>query len=259
MLWRMPVALTRAVSPAMADCELTHLARTSIDVGLAERQHAAYEAALRACGWEVVRVPPAPDQPDAVFVEDTIVVVEEIAVATRPGAESRRPEVAAVAETVARWRPVAAVAAPATLDGGDVLRVGRRVLVGRSGRTNAEGISQLADLLSPFGYTVTGVDLRGCLHLKSAVTAPAAGFLLVNPAWIDVATLGLDDCAVIEVDPAEPSAANALDAGGSVVVSDAFPRTRARLERAGLKVIAVGMSETAKAEGAVTCCSVLLP
>jgi dimethylargininase len=258
MLWHMPIALTRAVSPAMAGCELTHLARTPIDVALAERQHEAYEAALRSCGWDVVRVPPAPDRPDAVFVEDTLVVVDELAIATRPGAASRRAEVAAVAETVARWRPLAEIGAPGTLDGGDVLRVGRRIVVGRSGRTNEDGIAQLAALLTPFGYTVTGVDVRGCLHLKSAVTAPATGVLLVNPAWIDVAALGLPDCTVLEVDPGEPSAANALDAGGTVIASAAFPRTRARLERAGLKVVALDMSETAKAEGAVTCCSVLV-
>jgi dimethylargininase len=242
----------------MAACELTHLARTPIDVALAERQHAAYEDALRACGWDVVRVPAAPQCPDAVFVEDTLVVVGEMAVATRPGEATRRPEVAAAAETAARFRAVAAIEAPGTIDGGDVLRLGRRILVGRSGRSNDAGIAQLRALLGPFGYTVDGVELRGCLHLKSAVTAPAAGVLLVNPAWVDAASLGAEGWRVVEVDAAEPSAANALDAGGHTILSDAFPRTRERLERAGLRTLALDMSEAAKAEGAVTCCSVLI-
>jgi dimethylargininase len=254
----MRIALTRAVSPSMAACELTHLARTSIDVALAERQHAAYEDALRACGWSVVRVPPAPSCPDAVFVEDTLVVVDEIAVATRPGAASRRREVAGAAETAAGWRPIVAIQAPGTLDGGDVLRLGRRILAGRSARTNDDGLAQLRALVGPFGYTVAAVEVRGCLHLKSAATAAAEGVLLVNPSWLDARTIGAHDWTVVEVDPAEPFAANALDAGGRTIVADAFPRTRARLEHAGLATLALDMSETAKAEGAVTCCSVLI-
>jgi len=254
----MPIALTRAVSPSMADCQLTHLVRTPLDVGRAAAQHGMYEAALAACGYEVVRVPPAPACPDAVFVEDVLVAVDEIAIATRPGAASRRAEVSGVAEAAARWRPVVAIEAPGTLDGGDVLRLGRRLLVGRSGRTNDDGIRQLAALLAPFGYTVDAVEVGGCLHLKSAITEAGERTVLVNPAWIHVDSLGLAGWSILEVDPGEPNAANVLRAGARVVASDAYPRTRATLERAGVQVVVVDVSEIAKAEGAVTCCSVLL-
>ncbi len=254
----MPIALTRPVSPALDRCELTHLARTPIDVQLAARQHAAYEDALAACGYDLVRTPAAPDNPDAVFIEDTLVAVDELAVATRPGAASRRAEVGPVAECAARYRPVAAIEAPGTLDGGDVLRVGRRLIVGLSGRTNQDGLAQLRALLAPFGYSVTGVEVRGCLHLKSACTAASDGVILLNPDWVDARALGLDDCAVIAVDPQEPAAANVLRARDRVIAASSFPRTRARIEAAGLAVLAVDMSELAKAEGAVTCCSVLL-
>jgi dimethylargininase len=193
-----------------------------------------------------------------VFVEDVLVVVDEIAIATRPGAVSRRAEVGAVAEAAARWRPVAAIEAPGTVDGGDVLRLGRRLLVGRSGRTNDDGIRQLASLLAPFGYTVDAVQVRGCLHLKSAITEAGEQTVLVNPAWIHVDALGLTGWSILEVDPGEPHGANVLRAGDRVVASDAYPRTRATLERAGVRVVDVDVSEIAKAEGAVTCCSVLL-
>jgi dimethylargininase len=253
----MPIALTRPVSPSLDRCELTHVARVPIDVARASRQHEAYEYALRSCGYEVLRVPGAPDHPDAVFVEDTLIVVDEIAVATRPGAASRRAEVSAVAECAARFRPVAAIEPPGTLDGGDVLHVGRRLIVGLSGRTNADGLGQLRALLLPFGYAVSPVEVRGCLHLKSAVTLAGDGVLLLNPEWVDPAGLGADECRVVEVDPGEPHAANVLRAGKSVIAASAFPRTRHRLEAAGLRVISVDVSELAKAEGAVTCCSVL--
>ena len=251
----MRIALTRPVSPSLDRCELTHVARTPIDVALATRQHATYEAALEECAYEVVRVAAAPECPDAVFVEDTMVAVNELSVATRPGAASRRSEVGAVAECAARYRPVAAIAAPGTLDGGDVLRVGRHVLVGLSGRTNEAGLAQLHALLEPFGYSVRGVEVHGCLHLKSAVTAASDRLLVVNPEWVDVEGLGLDGCSVIEVDPMEPGAANVLRAGSRVIAGAAYPRTRARLEAAGIAVLAVDVSELAKAEGAVTCCS----
>jgi dimethylargininase len=253
----MPIALTRPVSPTLDRCELTHVTRVPIDVARASRQHEAYEAALTSCGYDVVRVAPAPDYPDAVFVEDTLVVVDEIAIATRPGAASRRSEVAAVAECAALYRPLAAIEPPGTLDGGDVLRVGRRLVVGLSGRTNADGLNQLRALLLPFGYAVSPVEVRGCLHLKSAVTLASDGVILVNPEWVDPAGLGTDDCAVVEVDRSEPHAANVLRAGTRVIAATAFPRTRARLESAGLRVVSVDVSELAKAEGAVTCCSVL--
>ena len=254
MVHRDHIALTRPVSRSFSRCELTHLERQSIDIDRARRQHEAYEEALRAVGVLVRRLPEAPDLPDAVFVEDTAVVVDEVAVVTRPGAMSRRGEVIAVETALARWRPLVRIEAPATLDGGDVLRVGGRVWVGRSSRSNAHGIEQLAAALVPHGYDVRGGDVRGCLHLKSAVTAVGEGAVLANPAWVDTAAFeGLE-----EVDPDEPNAANALLVGSRVIYAATFPRTAARLVARGIELETVEVDELAKAEGAVTCCSILL-
>jgi dimethylargininase len=183
----MPIAITRKVSPAIARCELTHLARSPIDVGLAGSQHEAYERTLSKLGCWVVSLPAAPDLPDSVFVEDTAVVVDEVAVITRPGSRSRRPETASVAAVLAKYRPIVAIEAPGTIDGGDVLRLGRRLFVGLTERTNREGINQLRALLSPHGYVVEPVPVSGCLHLKSAVTQVAPDTVLVNAAWVDAA------------------------------------------------------------------------
>lgn len=252
----MPIAYTRAVSPSIDRCELTHLAREPIDVQRATSQHADYERALASMGCAVRRLPALPEHPDAVFVEDAAVVFDEVAVATRPGARSRRGEVPAVADALTRHRPLARIEAPGTLDGGDVLRVERRVYVGASSRSNTRGAAQLAAILEPVGYTVERVAVRGCLHLKSAATEVAAGVVLLNPAWVDAEALA--PARWIAVDPAEPFAANTLRVGSRVLMPAAFPRTRARLEDAGLQVITVDASELAKAEGGVTCCSVLV-
>lgn len=250
------VALTRAVSPHLDRCELTHLEREPIDLRLAEAQHIAYEQCLRQLGCTIVQVPPAPDQPDSVFIEDTAVVVDELAVTTRPGAPSRRTETQAVAVALAAYRPVVAIEAPGTLDGGDVLRVNRTIYVGQSARTNAEGIAQLRRLLAPYGYTVNGVALTDCLHLKTAVTEVAEGTLLINPRWVDPAAFKPFD--LIEVDPSEPFGANALRLNDTTVHAAAWHRTRQRLQAQGVNVTSIDASEIAKAEGGVTCCSVIL-
>ncbi len=251
------IAITRAVSRALAACELTHLARVPIDVALARTQHARYEALLAELGCEVRGLPEAPDLPDSVFVEDTAVVLDEVAIVTRPGAASRRAETEAVAAALAPLRPLARLTAPATLDGGDVLRVGRTLYVGRSARTDDAGRAQLAAIAGAHGYRVVPVALDGCLHLKSAVTAVGPGTLLVQPRWLPDPAFD-DALERIAVDPAEPFAANALVVGDTVIVAAAHPRTRARLERAGRAVRTVDLSELAKAEGALTCCSVLV-
>jgi dimethylargininase len=250
-----PIALVREVSPTIDRCELTHSAREPIDPARAAAQHRAYAAALERLGCELHWVAPEPELPDAVFVEDTAVVVDELAVVTRPGAPSRRPETASVAAALAPWRAVAAIDAPGTLDGGDVLRIGRTIYVGRSSRTTDDGIAQLARHLGRFGYAVQAVTTDGCLHLKSAVTEVADGTVLANPAWIDP---GVFSGQVIAVDPEEPHAANALRVGGAVILAAAWWRTRARLERCGIRVVPVDVSELAKAEAGVTCCSVIL-
>ncbi|HEV8240768.1 MAG TPA: arginine deiminase family protein [Thermoanaerobaculia bacterium] len=256
------VAVTREVSPAFAACELTHLAREPIDVRVARQQHAAYVALLEELRCAVEHLPAEPSLPDSVFVEDAAVVVDELAVITRPGAASRRGETASVAAALARHRPLARIEAPATLDGGDVLRIGRRLFAGLSSRTSRDGVDQLAALLAPFGYAVEGVELDGCLHLKTAVTEVAEGTVIINPAWIGRARFAAYE--QIEVDADEPFAANALRVAGdgtdgdTVVVPAAFPRTADRLAAHGLRVRTVDVAEIAKAEGGVTCCSILL-
>ena len=249
------VALVRDVSSTIVRCELTHLAREPIDPARAGAQHRAYVAALEQLGCEVHWLAPEPELPDAVFVEDTAVVVDEVAVVTRPGAPSRRPETASVAAALAPHRPVATIDAPGTMDGGDVLRLGRTVYAGRSTRTNDAGIAQLGRHLGAFGYEVRSVQTHGCLHLKSAITEVADGVLLANPAWIDP---GVFPGQVIPVDSAEPYAANALRVEGQVIYAAAWWRTRRRLERCGIRVRPVDVSELAKAEAGVTCCSVVL-
>ena len=251
----MLVALTRAVPSSIVDCELTHLARAPIDVRIAKVQHDQYEQTLRALGCRVERVKEAPDMPDSVFIEDTAVVFDEVAVIARPGAMSRRAEPEAVAAALSRYRPLRRIAPPATIDGGDVLVVGRRVFVGLSTRTNEEGLRQLADTLGPFGYRTAGITVDGCLHLKSAVTALGDDLLVVNPAWVDPDLL--DNLRWIETHPQEPHAANVLRVGTTVICPEDAPRTRRRLEDAGVSVRTTPNSELAKAEGGLTCCSLL--
>ena len=248
-------AITRELSPAIARCELTHLAREPLDYSRALAQHAAYQQLLAALGVQVTRLPAEPDLPDAVFVEDTAIVLDELAVITHPGAPSRRAEVAAVEAALRPWRRLVHITAPATLDGGDVLQVGRNLYVGLSSRSNLAAVEQLRQVLAPLGYRVEPVQVRGCLHLKSAVTAVHAGLLVLNPAWCDKAAFG--DIATIETDPTEAFGANVLRLDSSVIMGAAYPKTAARLRAHGVVVHTLDLSELAKAEGAVTCCSLV--
>jgi len=254
------IAITRPVSRSIVDCELTHLAREPIDYAAAVEQHAAYEAVLGGSVGEIVRAPAAHDLPDAVFVEDMAVVLDEVAVMTRPGAVSRRRELDGVEQVLGRYRDVVRIEAPGTLDGGDVLRIGRQLFVGQSSRTNDAAIDQLRALLSTHGYDVKAVNVHGCLHLKSAVTAVGVDSLLGNSAWIDRDAFGQREW--IEVDRSEPGAANALWVGESVIYPREHARTadrlRARLQPAGISLHLVDACELAKAEGGVTCCSLVL-
>ena len=252
----MTVAITRQVSAAIGECELTHLPRALIDVDRARRQHHAYEQALVAQGCDVLSLPPQPELPDSVFVEDVAIVLDEIAVITRPGAQSRRSETLSVAEALTAYRRIWFVEAPGTLEGGDVLRLGNRLFVGLSGRSNQSGIMQLRAVAWPYGYTVSAVPVAGCLHLKSAVTQVADRMLLVNPQWVDASIFG--QFTVIDVDPDEPYAANGLLVGDRLIYPASFPRTRLRLEAHGVTVVPVDVSELQKAEGAVTCCSLIV-
>lgn len=250
------VAIVRGVSEALAACELSFVGRAPIDIGAARQQHAGYMAALLGLDCEVLELPALAGFPDSVFVEDTAVVLDELAILTRPGAPSRRGEVDSIADALTSYRSLARITGEGTLDGGDVLRIGRNIYVGLSARSNSAGIEQLAALVARHGHTVDVLATRECLHLKSAVTQVDGETVLVQPRWVDPAPFS--QMRVIEVDPAEQHAANALLVGGGLVYPDCFPRTRERLEKAGIAVTAVDVSELQKAEGAVTCCSLLL-
>ena len=252
----MPIALTRSVPPSIIECELMHLKRERIDVARAAEQHALYEEGLTALGCTIHRLPSLPDLPDSVFVEDTAVVLPELAIIARPGAESRRLEVPSVADALRPHHPLVFIELPGTLDGGDVLCIGSTIYVGQSTRTNAEGIRQLAELTSAHGYRVRPVKVSGCLHLKSAVTRVAEDVILLNSDWVDHAFFsGLRQ---IEVHPGEPFAANALLIGETVIYSATYYETRQRLEKNGIRVHLVETDELQKAEGAMTCCSILI-
>jgi dimethylargininase len=246
-------AITRDVSPAVARAELTHIDRVPIDYHRAAAQHEQYRALLRSLGCEVIDLPADPNHPDCVFIEDTAIVLDDVAVITRPGAESRRGEVEVVANELARHRPLVRIEAPATLDGGDVLVLGDTIYVGLSTRTNEEALAQLARLTK---REVIGVNVGGALHLKTAISRVADDTLLVNREWVDVAPFAR--WKLVDVDRTEPFGGNAVFLRDKVVYATAFPRTRARLEALGLEVHTIDADELAKAEGGVTCCSLLL-
>lgn len=251
----MLIAITREVSPNIGCCELTHLERQPVDVERARAQHHQYTACLAALGCQVQRLPPEPDWPDSVFVEDTAVVLDELAILTRPGARSRLPETASVARALEPYRKLYPIQAPGTLDGGDVLRIGKTIYIGLSSRSNSAAIEQVRDIVRPFGYTVKSVNVGRCLHLKSAVTQVAEDTLLIQPDWVDANAFGT--MQMIKVDPSEPHAGNALLIDEMVVYPASYPRTQERLESRGLSVMTVDVSELIKAEGAVTCCSLV--
>lgn len=248
-------AITREVSPGIRHCQLTHLTRSSIDVEVARLQHSQYQECLAKLGCEVHCLPVEADLPDSVFVEDTAVVLDELAVITRPAPESRRPETASVANALEPHRELRTIESPGTIEGGDVMQIGRKLFVGLSGRTNAAGIEQLRTHVLPLGYSVEGVELNGCLHLKTAVCLVAGNTLLINRAWIDTGAFA--EMALIDVDPSEPFGANALWVGQAVIYPSAYPATHKRMEDRGIIVETVEVSELAKAEGGVTCCSLI--
>lgn len=251
----MRIGLTRPVSPRINQCELTHLSRQPIDLKKAEKQHEAYEGALSELGCVIERLPPEPDLPDSVFVEDTAIVLNDLAVITRPGVASRRAEILAVAERLHAYRRLFTLTEPATLDGGDVLVLGKNLFVGLSQRSNLAAVEQMRQILNPLDYTIQGLAVQGCLHLKSAVTQVSDRQLLINPDWVD--PKAFTGWELILVDPDEPYAANALKIGKAVIYPEGYSQTQARLEQAGILLKLVDVSELIKAEGAVTCCSLI--
>jgi dimethylargininase len=250
------LALTHVPSPNLDAGLRTYVGRVPIDFGRAVRQHEDYCRALRDCGAAVRTLDVNRGLPDSVFIEDTAVVLDEVAVLAAMGDPARRAEPAGVEAVLREYREVVRIEPPATLEGGDVLRVGREILVGLSCRTNAAGAAALQALVGRFGYRVTAVPVRGCLHLKSACGALPDGRLLVNPDWLDTATLPA--LGVVRVPDDEPDGANVAVVEGSVCLPAAHPRTANMLGRLGFAVRAVDLSEFAKAEGCVTCLSLLL-
>jgi dimethylargininase len=252
---RRTIAITNAPSPLIERCELTHLERSPIDYAVTVRQHAGYRAMLRACGAEVVELDVNRNHPDSVFIEDTAIVLDEIAVLTSPGAASRRAEPDAIEPALRAYRPVERIEPPATIEGGDVVRVGRTLLVGRSSRTNAAGIAALERIAAPHGYRVIPVTVTGCLHLKSACTALPDGRLLVNSAWFDRRAVA--ELETVPIPVAEPTAADVAFVGDTVCMAAEHPRTAKLIESLGFAVRTTPLSEFAKAEGAVTCLSLI--
>ena len=252
----MTIAITREVSSRFNECEITHIVRTPIDMKIARAEHHEYVQAFRQLGCQVIELPEETDLPDSVFVEDTAFILDEVAVITRPGADSRKPETESITRTLFPYRPLVHITEPATVDGGDVLVLGKNIYVGISTRSNDAAIRQMQELLNQYGYKVTGVRLHDCLHLKTAVTRVDEKTLLINPKWVD--TIHFKNFNWIEVDPSEPYAANCLPVAGVIIYPTTFPKTQKRLEQKGYKITTVNVAELAKAEGAVTCCSLII-
>jgi dimethylargininase len=252
----MPIAITRKVSPRFNECEITHIERTPIDLDIARAQHDQYVQTLAELGCQVIELPEEPDLPDSVFVEDTAFILPEVAVITHPGADSRKHETESIANALAPHRLLVHATEPATVDGGDVLVLGKKIFIGLSTRSNLQAVEQLNELLGKYGYTVHGIELTDCLHLKTAVTRVDDHTLLINKRW--VASSHFDGFDLIDVDASEPYAANCLPINGQILYPTAFPRTQRKLEEKGFRVVSVNLDELAKAEGAVTCCSLIV-
>jgi dimethylargininase len=251
-MWK---AITREVSPALNRCELTHLERQPIDIGRAVEEHHAYQDCLRELGLDVTTLPAEPDYPDAIFVEDPVVVLDEVAIIARMGAESRRGEAESLARALAPYRGLRRMSEPATLDGGDVLRAGRTLYVGLSQRTNAAGIRQLAAEAEPFGYRVCPAAVQGCLHLKSGASWLGDDTVLIHRPWIDAEAFhGL---RLIDVPEGEEAAGNVLLHENTVLLAKGFPRLADSIAALGREVRTLDITELMKAESGLTCSSLI--
>jgi dimethylargininase len=251
------IALTHEVSPDFTQGERTFIDRVPISLSLACEQHHAYRRLLADCGVEVVNLDVNRAYPDGCFLEDTALVLDEVAISLPLGTASRAGEAAGIAEALAAYRPVVRIEPPACLEGGDVLRVGKQLFVGRSRRSNDGGINALRAIAEPLGYRVLVVAVTGCLHLKTAACALDEETILANPAWLDVATFrGLN---VVAVPTAEPFAANVVIVDGTICQHTGFVRTIDLIHSRGFEVRTVDVSELLKAEAGLTCLSILVP
>lgn len=249
----MLTAITRGVGPTFAECNLEFLSRQAIDVTRAVQQHRAYEVCLQELGLELVSLPASADFPDGLFVEDPAIVLDEVAIICRMGAEVRRKEAPSLADAIAPFRPLERLTAPGTLEGGDVVRIGKTLYVGVSPRSNREGSAQLADLLQRYGYRVVPIAVKGCMHLKSACCFIGEDTVLANREWMEPGAF--NDFRIIDVP--EPWAADVLRIGDTVIVPASFPSTQEALEKSGFHTQALDVSELQKAEAGVTCMSLI--
>ena len=250
------VVIMRRPSPRMSEGTLTFMERQSVDPGLAEQQHRSYREAVSLAGLTLIDLPPLDDFPDSTFVEDVLLAFPECFVLCRPGASSRLQEPGLIAPSLPGDRPVFQIEEPATIDGGDVLQIGREVYVGLSRRTNEAAIASLAHILDAFGYSVKPVAVTGSLHLKTAATA-VGDLLVANPAWVDLSVFGTRQ--VVTVDASEPFAGNVLSLGGKFYAQTAHGRTTTKLRALGLELTPLDISEFAKVEAGLTCMSVVAP
>jgi len=251
----MLTAITRAISPSLTRCELSFIDRQPIDFAKANQQHHAYQQQLAALGARVISLPAEPELPDSMFVEDPALVLDELAVIFPLGTETRRREAPTIASALEPFRKLSHVTLPGTVEGGDILRLDRKLFVGLTARSNAAGLAQLAQIVQPYGYQVLGVPVTGCLHLKSAVTLLGDKTLLANRAWFDASCF--HGYQWVDVDPAEAHAGNALALAGTVIFPASFQRTRARIEARGFHVTSIDISELQKAESGLTCSSLI--
>ena len=252
----MPTALTRQPAPSLCRCEVTHVESRPIDFALAQRQHRCYGQALQGQGVNVMTLPSDHSFPDSVFVEDNAIIFDEAAVLTSMGVVSRRGEPNLMKSVLSEYRPIVQVSPPAMIEGGDVIRLGKALFVGRSRRTNQAGIEILREIAKPWGYKVYPIEVNGCLHLKTACSPLNHDTFLVNPLWINIEAL--QRYHVLSVSEIEPFAANVLSVEHRVLASASHPRTNEMIEALGYDVTALNISEFMKAEGGVTCLSLII-
>ncbi len=252
----MKIGIINKPSLELMQCELTFLDRESIHYDIAMNQHAQYADALQQAGVDVHVFDKNQTSPDSVFVEDVAIILDELAIICSMGTPSRRGEIDEMKKIISQFRDnIHQIRLPATIEGGDVLRVGRTLYVGQSSRTNIEGIDALIDIVSAFGYRVVPIRVYGCLHLKTGVTALSDDTLLINPNWIDVEHF--NEYKLIEVAPDEPWAANVLRIDDYLITNAAFPETAKIIRSSGFDIHEIDISEFSKAEAGLTCMSLV--
>jgi len=246
-------AIVRDVAESYDQCVTTQ--QESIDVPLAKTQHQHYCNALKKAGVELIHIDADNRLPDCCFVEDTAIIVDDVAIITNPGARSRREEVAAMEKAISKYRTVHRISPPATIDGGDVLKVGKKIFVGLSQRTTQDSIDQVAQMVKSSNYEVIPVPIHKTLHLKSAVTALSDSYIIMAQGFFDARIFtGYEK---IEVPPGEEYAANCLSVNENIFIPRGFPQTKSLIVRAGFSIVELENSEFRKGDGALTCLSVL--